>query len=306
MRIAAPVRSPHEVDSLIDAGATELYCGLSSPAWERRYGAVASSNRRYFEESSVPHIYMLREIIARASRRNVPVHLALNAPYVTEPQIPLLVKMAQQAVNAGARGIIIGDIALLLHLRRRGPASKLIMSTVGATFNRKTADFYRQLGISRIILPRHLTLTEMLAVTRTPLEYEALALFDYCINDDGFCTFHHGLEDMLGYEHACQLVNKYRIMGETDPDKARIADGRMREARFDPFCAACFLPEFEKMGITTIKMAGRNMPLTLRTTGIQFLAKAMAARNREHVQNLRQETFGKACHGNCNAYGAVP
>ena len=66
MKIAAPLCLPTEVAPLVRAGARELYCGLLSPAWQRRYSPLASCNRRYFTKSSLPHIYALRDAVRMA------------------------------------------------------------------------------------------------------------------------------------------------------------------------------------------------------------------------------------------------
>jgi len=52
LKILSPVDHSHEVETLIENGAQELYGGFLPPFWEEKYGHVASINRRSYRESN--------------------------------------------------------------------------------------------------------------------------------------------------------------------------------------------------------------------------------------------------------------
>jgi collagenase-like PrtC family protease len=73
------------------------------------------------------------------------------------------------------------------------------VSTGGTTFNSETAKFYEELGASRVILPRHLKVQEIGQIVKDcpSLDFEVFILNSGCKNIDGFCTFQHGVSEIL-------------------------------------------------------------------------------------------------------------
>jgi U32 family peptidase len=169
-----------------------------SPEWREKYTNIASSNRREWKTANLTGFDDLRKTVEAAHKYNVPVYLALNAFYSGE-QYPLLLKQAGQAVEMGIDALIVADIGLLLTLKQEGIRIEIHMSTGGTTFNSETAKFYEELGVSRIVLPRHLMPEEMEAIVKTcpSIKFEAFILNSGCKNIDGFCTFQHGINELL-------------------------------------------------------------------------------------------------------------
>lgn len=197
MKILSPVRSRVETEAVIEAGAGEIYCGVMPSAWKRRYSNVASPNRREWEVSNMRHFRELAAAAEVAHASGVQVFLTLNALY-TDGQYNELAGFVQEATHAGVDAVIVADLGLLLKLREMGWQGQTHISTGGTTFNDETVAFYRELGAVRVILPRQNRVAEIaeIAAHNPGVEIEAFILNRGCKNIDGFCTFHHGVNEV--------------------------------------------------------------------------------------------------------------
>src|SRR6185369_16400631 len=150
MKILAPLRDAQEVSALLEAGADEFFCGVTpADRGERRSAGV--SGLAEFEK-----------IVALSENR--PVYVALNAPYCPPGGAELLAEFGARLLDTGAAGLIVADMDLLLTLVEAGHASRIHVSSLATCSNAGTAEFFRDLGVARIILPRHLTLSEIEAI----------------------------------------------------------------------------------------------------------------------------------------------
>ena len=208
IKILSPVSCFDEVEDVIAAGADELYCGVLLEDWRNRYTVAASLNRRQEDNPTLgtsPHFKNFEDLEKStkvAHSHGVPVILTLNEHYYSQGQYPHLLSYVDKAREAGVDAFIIGDSAFMVSIRERGMEVPFHVSTAGTVFNSETAKFYQELGASRIILPRHLTMEEIASIaSEVPdIELEAFILNSRCGNIDGLCTFQHGLADLFSDE----------------------------------------------------------------------------------------------------------
>jgi len=311
MKITAPVRLSSEAESLIEAGARELYVGYAPKAWTKLYGNVGSPNRRYFKETSVNEEKDLKRTIEIAHSRDVPVFLAVNTPYYINDQRKPVLEQFRLGMKFGVDAFIVSDLAAMLMLKKQYPHSNLIVSGVSTVFNSKTAQFYKDLGAKRIILPRQLTIKEVEGIVKNVdgIEYETFMLFDWCKNIDGFCTFHHGVEDLIGAQHGCTYLDKYNVIKGADNPGRISANQKMHSLKFNMFCAACMLYDLNRIGLNSVKIAGRSFPIEIRLKGTTFIdwciKLAQRSKSREDyiekAQELYSDHFDRRCsRKNCN------
>lgn len=198
MKILAPVNKSGEVEKIIKAGADELYCGVLPDSWMKKYTNVASPNRREWTSANLPDFQELKKVVDIAHTYHIPVYLAMNAFY-TEQQYPLVLQQIEQAARTGVDAFIISDLGLILSLKKSNLNINFHISNTGTTFNSQTVKFYKELGATRIILPRQLSIDEIaeLVDSEKDIEFEVFIMNSGCKNIDGFCTFHHGVNEIL-------------------------------------------------------------------------------------------------------------
>ena len=301
IEILSPLSSPAEVEPLVAEGARHFYCGILPPDWRDNYSVAASLNRRQ-EDNPVlhtsPHMTsfdQLRQCCDSAHRRQAKIIVTLNEHYYSAPQYPYLERYIAQCVEAGADAFIVGDPGIMLTIRRHFPDTPIHISTAGTAFNTETVHFYRDLGATRVILPRHLSLEEIgeIATTAQDIELEAFILNSRCANIDGFCTFQHGLAEFVAdpekkrdYENACMCLYKISadVRGCDEQQAEQILQEKISWERQhfwsamhidDRPCGACALYEFERWGLAGVKIVGRANAFDKKKKDVRFIAKLL-------------------------------
>jgi putative protease len=329
-RIVAPVASTEEAAAVMAAGAHELYCGAMFDDWTGIFGEADLISRR---QGRLSHVTSRRELcrLARlAADHHRPIALTLNARYshLQQPYIQDLVHLWE---DAGGTALLVGEPALLEILQRQNSPLKRHLSIMAGVFNSAAIRFFRQLGVSRIVLPRELGLHEVKALTdQAPdIEFEMLTMLQKCQFIDGMCGFYHGIRlpaDQAAYfnyspcaggatqtasvidpeyeGHGCRLDYQTRIGPVTH---SHAGDDRR------PACAACLAPDLLAAGVRYFKIAGRGYGGAQVAQVVRFAAQSIEihrqsdspATARTGIMALYSRHFGHACEGR-HCYYAAP
>ncbi len=278
MHVLAPISSPDEVGPLAEAGADEFFCGLLPLEWLERYGLVGSINRRYEIAAQMTDPSELARAVELAHDRSASLFVTLNAHYYVPSQYPFLSRVVDDIVKAGADGLLVADPAFMLWVREQGHDISLHLSAGGAVLNPRAASFmWESFGLSRIVLPRHLTIEEIteLVTSRTDITFEVFIINEPCINVDGLCTFQHGLVDITGDDLNCCDIPWDLSPGLDDADpvalrtiRSHIASGR----RGSGACGACALHDLQRAGGGAVKVVGRGLPIKDKARDVTFVA----------------------------------
>ncbi len=328
--ILSPLSNPDEIEPLVEAGAGDFYCGVLPPDWRENYSVAASLNRRQEDNPVIcttPHMASfddLKKCTEIAHKKNARIILTLNEHYYDWKQYPYLTRYIEQALDNGIDAFIVGDIGMILTIREMSPDTAIHISTAGTAFNSETVHFYRDMGASRVILPRHLSLDEIGALARnvSGIELEAFILNSRCANIDGFCTFQHGLADFIpenerkrDYENACMVISKISadVRGCSQEEAEEVLNKKISWERQhfwsamhidDRPCGACALYEFEELGLAGVKIVGRQNPTKKKIKDAKFINDALAflrTKNpsreeyRKHMQELYQSRYDTPC-----------
>ncbi len=335
LKITAPFREKKEVLPLIEAGADELYCGYLSCEWVKRYTALEFERKG--GGSNFTDLGKLKQAVALAHKKNIPVYLALNGLYVNS-QYPLLLKIIKQLEKIDLDAFIIADIGLLLTLRKMRTKKQIHISTGGTVFNSEAVDFYKNLGASRVILDRQTTLESMrvLSCANPEIDFEVFILNTLCVYIDGFCTFLHtygreSVEDISKKswkdKQRLGLITAYDFDAQADACclkySVQAEDSCGRRSRVRPVfykhlldgveCGACAIQDISKTKVKSIKIVGRQIGPENRLKSVGFIRSVLdiLKNNKEitkqdfifKVQGLYQKAFEykKKCRGN-NCY----
>lgn len=279
MRIAAPATGAHEAEVFARLGADEFYCGVVTGARSRDEGNFL--NRRPTPEGNLNSFAALRDLTEAAHALEKEISFVLNETYVPETHLPGILESADQAAGAGVDAFIVADPVIITRLGEAGFPQKLYLSTCGNCFNTAAVNFFLDLGVTRIILPRHLRLDDVRSLCRAypGVEFEVVALGDPCRWDDGLCTFEHNLHLFDGRSHdfcggACSKHFDVNVEGNGLRKKAK---ERVRAAYADLSrlrgCGFCALLGLRDAGVAVIKTTGRDNAL-LRGHYLRYLALA--------------------------------
>ena len=217
-------------------------------------------HRRNPKSAGVPSLDDLRRIVALADSR--PVFATLNAPSYPAGAVPRLVEFGRTLLDdVGVAALIVAEWELLLALCAEGLAPRLHVSSLASCRNPGAAAFYRDLGVARVILPRHMTLAEIEATAIPGLEWEVFVLNDGCIFEEGTCATTHALgtfcmSDRLGGKFG-RLDERYEFWKWTQNN---CGCQTSRGYTLGP-CGLCALPRLARMGVASLKVVGREASL---------------------------------------------
>lgn len=200
MNIVSPISRIGEVEPVIKAGANEIYCGVFTSEENKEYTNLGCLNRRATAIASLSCFEELKTVVKIAHSSNIRVSFTINEWY-SEKQLLSALAQIDKAIECGVDVLIVADIGLLYALKNRGlKGVERHISSTCSVFNSETVDFYRDLGVSRIILPRQLTIEEISAIAqrRANIELEVPVLNKKCRYAEGFCTLQHGLTEASG------------------------------------------------------------------------------------------------------------
>jgi len=312
IKLLSPVDKVEEVEELVRAGADEFYCGLLTPEWHSKYIAGAI-NRRPGGNANFTSFEELQDCLDVAHSQVTPVYLTLNEHYYTQQQYPYLQDFIARVAEMGINALIVADVAVLLLLRETDLPLRVIISTGGTTFNSETVKFYQDLGASRVILPRHLTIKEIgeIAGKVSGIQLETFIFNSRCPNVDGFCTFQHGLADPsfeLLYKNACMLPYEISVAVEEGAKLGQLSARRQHiweTVHVDDYpCGACALWEFNEMRLASVKIVGRGNPTKRKIADLRFLrtlvdnirdGQPSREEFRRTARKKYQETYGRPC-----------
>ena len=209
----------------------------------------------------------------------------------------MLAEFGRQLLGMGASGLIVADLELLLALVDAGQAAKIHVSSLATCTNPGAAAFFRDLGVSRIIIPRHLTLSEIEAILVPGPEFEVFLLNDGCVFEEGLCATTHAagafcLGDGEGTEGISPAtIERYAFW------KWTLNHCGCRTNNGYPLgpCGLCAIPRLLRAGIASFKVVGREASLPRKEAAVRLAALALRiARTgagprviREEVVNLR-------------------
>ena len=178
IELLAPAGNLEILKAAVDSGADAVYCGLS--AFNARINATNLTLEEFEEGARYCH--------HRSSR----IYLTLNT-LLNDSEIDDGVATALNAYEAGCDGILVQDIGLALEIKKRYPMIPLHCSTQMNVFSDGDLKSLSELGFTRVVLPRELSLQEIAKRSKTAARYkmetEVFAHGAVCVCYSGLCLF---------------------------------------------------------------------------------------------------------------------
>lgn len=235
VELLAPAGNYEALTGAISAGADAVYLGGSS------FGARAYADNFTREE--------ICEGIRYAHAFCRKVYLTVNT-LVKEREFPQLYEFLLPFYEAGLDGAIIQDIGVLSFIRRHFPGLPLHVSTQMTITGSYGAGFLKELGASRIVPARELSLDEIREIRqRASIEVETFVHGAMCYSYSGQCLFSSILGGRSGNRGRCAQPCRlpYRINGGEEGYPLSMKD----------MCTIYILPELIEAGIDSLKIEGR-------------------------------------------------
>ena len=206
----------------------------------------------------------LPEAVAFAHEHGVRVHCTVNT-MPRNDEVSRLPEHLERLNDAGVDALIVADLGAFTLAGKYAPSCARHVSTQASISNYETARAWHDLGASRVILARELSLEEIRTIReRTPedLEIEAFVHGAMCVSYSGRCLLSNYMTGRDSSRGACAQPCRYRyaLMEEKRPGEffPVFEDERgtyILNSR--DMCMIDHLEELRAAGLTSLKIEGR-------------------------------------------------
>ncbi|OGG97284.1 MAG: hypothetical protein A2527_10645 [Candidatus Lambdaproteobacteria bacterium RIFOXYD2_FULL_50_16] len=202
-QLVAPAGNSEKLKIAFAYGADAVYLA------GRRFGLRSGADN--FSKSQ------LREAFSYARQLGKKTYLALNAvlPDLELAELPGFLSELSERPD----GVICSDLAVVETVRDWSPQLPIHLSTQASVLNSATAAFYRDMGVSRVVLGRETSLEQAAQIKeKTGLEVEVFIQGAMCMSFSGHCTISNYMagrdSNQGGCVHSCRF-NYQLEQGET-------------------------------------------------------------------------------------------
>ena len=235
LELLAPAGSPESVIAAVQNGADAVYLGLGD--FNARRGAKNFTKEEF--EKAVRYCRI----------RGCKVYITLNT-LVNDREIERAVHCARMAAKYGADGIIIQDVGLIRVLRDVLPDMPLHASTQMSIHNLAGVEAAAEMGISRVVLARELSLEQIRFITKNAsVETEIFVHGALCFCHSGQCYMSSLIGRRSGNRGMCAQPCRmqYSLGGRMDNYPLSLKDN----------CLVDYLKDIQDAGVSCIKIEGR-------------------------------------------------
>ena len=220
------------------------------------YGMRGGTNNFTVEE--------LPEAIRYCHERGVAVYVTCNT-IPTDTEMQALPPYLELLDASGADGLIIADLGVMSLAKRHAPHCALHISTQAGVMSAETARVFHDLGASRVVLAREMSLDAVAALrSQLPaeLEIEAFCHGAMCVSFSGRCVLSNYLTGRDSNRGQCAQPCrwKYHLMEEKRPGQyfEITEDGGTYILNSRDMCMIEHIPALLEAGVTSLKIEGRT------------------------------------------------
>lgn len=197
---------------------------------------------------------LLETALCYAAERGVRVYITLNT-LTKDSEVDEALQFAGFVYEKGADAVIVQDIGLAGLLHHHLPELKLHASTQMTITNSMGIRQCEEMGISRVVLARELTLGEIEDLCRySGIEIEVFVHGALCISYSGQCLMSSFIGSRSGNRGRC--AQPCRL-----PWSIRLKDGSWSEESYllspKDLMGLAQLPDLKNAGVTSLKIEGR-------------------------------------------------
>ncbi|MBR3474995.1 MAG: U32 family peptidase [Oscillospiraceae bacterium] len=273
IELLAPAGSPEAVIAAVQNGADAVYLGMGN--FNARRGA-----RNFTDEE-------FEKAVRYCRIRGCKVYVTLNT-LINDREIEPAVMAAKLASDLGADGIIIQDLGLIKAIRSALPDIPLHASTQMSIHNLAGVQAAAEMGLTRAVLARELSLDQIKFITRhATIETEVFCHGALCFCYSGQCYMSALIGRRSGNRGMCAQPCRmeYSLTGTMNEHPLSLKDS----------CLADRLQELESAGVSCLKIEGRmkRPEYTAIVTGIYSKALKEHRKPTAEEMELLQRAFSR-------------
>ncbi|MDF7824163.1 DUF3656 domain-containing protein [Pontiellaceae bacterium B12227] len=232
--LLAPAGSPDAAWAALSYGADAVFTGL------QRFSARAEAVNLSEEE--------LDELIGFAHANDRKVYITLNT-LTQQHELADTLDVLAMISNLNADGIIVQDMGVARMAKRFFQSLELHASTQLAVHNLEGAQLLGDIGFSRVVLARELSLPEIGNITQNcGIETEVFIHGALCYSYSGLCLFSSHVNSRSGNRGKCAYCCRQKF----DTDEGKGLPFSMKD-----FAVGEYFDELLATGVASLKIEGR-------------------------------------------------
>ncbi len=269
IEILSPAGGLESVIAAAENGAGAVYLG------QKRFSARSGAHNFTTKE--------LKEAVSYCHARGIQVHQALNT-IIFEDELEDATEAIRIAAESGVDALIVQDLGVVRLVKNLCPDMPLHASTQLSVHSIEGALFMQDMGFSRVVLARELSLSEIEAITKAvDIETEVFVHGALCMSLSGQCY----MSAMIGCHSAnrggCAGTCRMPFTATGKPDHC---------LSLKDVCLTDYVKKLEEIGVASLKIEGRmKRP---EYTAAATAAFSYAIRGEEFDREQLQKVFSRS------------
>ena len=277
MELLCPAGNLSSLKTAIYSGADAVYIGLKNDTNARHFAGLNFTDKK------------LRDAAKYVQERNKKLHIAINT-FAHADRWQQWQYAVDMAADLGIDALIISDLAVLDYASETYPELELHLSVQASATNPAAIEYYQNnFNVKRVVLPRVLSIQQVKHLAlKTDCELEVFAFGSLCIMAEGRCHLSSYLTgESPNLNGVCSPAKFVRWQENGEKLESRLNDvlidsyAQDENAGYPTLCKGRFrvddgdtpfhvleeptslntlelLPELYKMGISAVKIEGRQ------------------------------------------------
>lgn len=273
MKIVAPAGNMERFYSAVNAGASEIYMGLKG------FGARRNAENFTLEE--------YKTAIDYAHERGTRIFLTLNT-LMKNVEIEFLYENFKALYEHGLDAVIVQDLGYFRFLKENFPNIDYHGSTQMTVANHVEANYLKNLGFKRVVLPREMSFDEIKKIREnTDIELEIFVSGALCICYSGNCYMSSFIGGRSGNRGMC--AQPCRKMYETaSNEKGYLLSPKDQLMGYDE------IKKLKEIGINSIKIEGRMKEKTYVYEAVSYFKNLINdVETKERVSSIFNRGYSK-------------
>ena len=246
--VLSPAGTLEKLKVAVDYGADAVFVGGQA------YGLRSRAGNFSMEE--------MQEGIDYAHARGAKVYVAANMVTHEGNEIGAG-QWFRELRDRGLDAVVVSDPALIVICATEAPGLEIHLSTQASSTNFETFEFWKEMGLTRVVLAREVTMDELAEIRkRTNVEIEAFVHGAMCISYSGRCVLSNHMShrdaNRGGCSQSCRW--KYDLYDMPFGTERKSLKGEIPEEYSMSAVDMCMLenlPDLIENGVDSLKIEGR-------------------------------------------------
>lgn len=214
----------------------------------------------------------IQEGVKFAHQLNKKVYITVNI-VLHNKEVKFLINYLKQLDQIGVDAIIVSD-PTVISLAKQYTNLEIHLSTQQSTLNKEAASFFKELGVTRIVLGRELSKEEIKEIKQADLDIEIFIHGAMCASYSGRCVLSNYLTNRDANRGGCSQICRWDF-DLLDENKLPLKG----EKNFT-FCSKDLsllkhIPEICELGVKSLKIEGRMRSIYYIATVVSIYRKVL-------------------------------